>query len=147
MSKSKVEEAVSVFDKGFVCSQAVLSSYAGPLGLAPGMALKLAESFGAGMGCMGETCGAVTGAYMVIGLKYGRTRAEDVDAKEKTRALVREFNKRFKEKHKTAGGNQLLGQDITTTDSKKKIEDEGLFDTRCPLLVKDAAEILEALMD
>ncbi|KAF5433925.1 putative redox-active protein [Candidatus Methanophagaceae archaeon] len=34
---------------------------------------------------MGETCGAVTGAFMVLGVKYGKTRIEDERAKEKTR--------------------------------------------------------------
>ena len=39
------------------------------------------------MGHLGETCGAVTGAFMLIGLKYGKTRVEDEQRREKALKL------------------------------------------------------------
>jgi len=77
------ERAVSSFKEGFSCSQALLSIYGTQLGLNREMALKVSGAFGGGMGRMGETCGAVTGAFMIIGLKYGKTRIKDEQTKEK----------------------------------------------------------------
>ena len=74
---SRVEQAVSCFQGGFNCSQAVLSTYAQDFGLDREAALKLAAGFGGGMGRMAGTCGAVTGAFMVLGLKHGPTEAGD----------------------------------------------------------------------
>lgn len=97
---NKVEQAVSSFKEGFSCSQAVFSTYSMELGLDRETALKVAAPFGVGMGRMGETCGAVTSAFMVLGLKYGRIKAEDEETKEKTYDLVREFVKRFESRNK-----------------------------------------------
>ena len=61
--------ALAQFDKGFACSQAVFSAYAEDLGLDQETALKIAGPFGGGTGRKAETCGAVTGALMALGLK------------------------------------------------------------------------------
>ena len=78
------DKAVACFKEGFNCSQAVLSSFDDDFGLDKDMALKLAAGFGGGMGRMAQTCGAVTGAYMVIGLKHGAITGQDKAAKEHT---------------------------------------------------------------
>ena len=92
---NRIEMVGSRFAEGYNCSQAVLSAYAPDLGLADETALKIAAGFGGGMGRMAETCGAVTGALMVLGLKYGATSPER-EAKERVYERVREFAKRFK---------------------------------------------------
>ena len=68
---SHADKAVAIFKEGINCSQAVLSSFAEDFGVDKNMALKMAAGFGGGMGRTGHRCGAVTGAYMVLGLKYG----------------------------------------------------------------------------
>jgi C_GCAxxG_C_C family probable redox protein len=83
---------------------------------------------------------------MVIGLKYGRTKAEDQQAKAKTASLVVEFARRFKEKHQSIGCRQLLGCDISTPEGKKEAQEKGLYKTCCVTLVADAAEILEQIL-
>ena len=80
---NQVECALSCFQEGFSCAQAVLSAYGPQYGLDRELALKVAGAFGGGMGHMGQVCGAVTGAFMVIGLKYGKTCAEDNETREK----------------------------------------------------------------
>ncbi len=87
---AKAKQAVKEFGKGFNCSQAVLSSYSEQFGLDCEKAFKVATGFGGGMR-MGDTCGAVTGALMVLGLKYGNTTAEDEEGKAKTRKKVEEY--------------------------------------------------------
>ncbi|MGD2086489.1 MAG: C-GCAxxG-C-C family protein [Candidatus Aminicenantes bacterium] len=147
MIKDKVEEAVAYFEKGFVCSQAVLVIYAESLGLKPEIALPIADAFGLGMGGMAETCGAVTGAFMVIGLKYGRVHADDAEAKEKTRRLIKEFVKQFKNRHGSITCKTLLDVDISTDDGMKAANEKGLFEINCLKFVRDTVEILENLID
>ena len=141
----KVERAVACFEEGFSCSQAILSTYGSEFGLDRDVAMRVAGGFGGGMGRMGKTCGAVTGAFMVLGLKYGGTDASDNDRKEKTYALVREFTKEFTSRNGHIGCNELLGHDISTPDGRREAGEKGLFSTLCPKLVRDAAEILEQL--
>ena len=141
-----VERAVSCFNQGFMCSQAVLSAYAEQFGLDREAALKVSAAFGGGMGRMGETCGAVTGAFMVIGLKYGRTAIEDRESHEKTTRLVREFVDRFKSINGSIVCRELLGCDLSTPDGLKTFVGKNLRDTRCTKFVRDAAQIVEQLL-
>jgi C_GCAxxG_C_C family probable redox protein len=143
---NKADKALTCFKEGFNCSQSVFSAYAVDMGLSRETALKVSQSFGGGMGQMGETCGAVTGAFMVIGLKYGRTRVDDDEAKVKTYKLVKEFSEKFKARNGTIICRELLGCDIGTSEGQRIAKDEKLFSTVCPGFVQDAVEILEEIL-
>ena len=143
---SKVDEAISSFRDGFNCSQAVFSTYCEELGFNRYDALKIGSAFGAGMAYNGETCGAVTGALMLIGLKYGRTKIDDTEAKEKTYALAQEFVKRFKAKYGSICCKDLLEFDISTPEGLKKARAEGVFRTVCPRYVKISSQIIEEIL-
>jgi C_GCAxxG_C_C family probable redox protein len=139
--------SVQCFLNGFNCAQAVFSTYCNELGLEPETALRVAGGFGGGMGHIGETCGAVTGAFMLIGLKHGKVKAEDNAAKEKTYALVQEFAKRFKAVNGSVQCKELLGCDISLSEGMQNAKDKLLFTTICPKLVKDSCEIVEELLE
>ena len=143
---ARVEKAVSYFKEGFACSQAVLSSFADEFGLDRNMALKVAAGFGGGMGRTAQTCGAVTGAYMVIGLSHGATAASDREAKEKTYRLVREFNEAFKARNGCLLCKELLGCDISTPSGFEEAKQKDLLKTICPKVVGDAVEILGEML-
>jgi C_GCAxxG_C_C family probable redox protein len=143
---TRTKQAISLFKEGFSCSQAVLAVYAAGLGLSRETALRISQPFGGGIAKSGDWCGAVTGAFLVIGLKHGRVRADDVAAKERTYALVQEFIKRFKAKHGTARCNDLLGCDIASAEGQKEIEAKHLHQTRCEPLIRDVIEILDAIL-
>lgn len=143
----KVERAVSCFKEGFSCSQALLSTYGAQFGLNREMALKVSGAFGGGMGRMAETCGAVTGASMVIGLKYGKTRVEDEQTKEKAYSLVKEFVDKFKSRNGSIICRELLGCDISTPRGMALAKEKKLIDTLCPKFVQDAAEIIEQILE
>ncbi|MBM3297910.1 MAG: C_GCAxxG_C_C family protein [Candidatus Aminicenantes bacterium] len=140
------ETAVRLFRRGWNCSQAVLSAFAPRLGLDARRARLLAQAFGAGLARRGETCGAVTGALMAIGLKYGKTRADDSPARDKTYDLARTLMERFRSRHGALSCRALLGHDIATARGRKKIEAAGLHDTLCPRLVRSAASLLDRLL-
>jgi C_GCAxxG_C_C family probable redox protein len=142
---AKFQQAVERFRNGFNCSQAVLSSYSEQFGLECGKAFKVATGFGGGMR-MGGTCGAVSGALMVLGLKYGNTTAEDKEAKAKTYTKVEEYTKRFKARNGSVTCRELLGCDLSTPEGMKEAKDKGLFSSICPRIVQDAVEILEEML-
>ena len=137
---NRVETALSRFAEGFNCSQAVFSSYAE--GLDEKAALKIASGFGGGMGRMAETCGAVTGAMMALGLRCGGT-SPDREAKERIYAKIREFADRFRARNGSLLCRELLGCDISTPEGYEAAKQGGLLTTTCPNYVRDAAEILE----
>ena len=143
---SEVEKAVSCFKEGFMCSQAVLSAYAWQFGMDRETALKVSAAFGGGMGRMGEVCGAVTGAFMVLGLKYGRTSIQDAKSHENTNRLVRDFVDKFKSVNGSIVCRELLGCDLSTLDGQKTFVEKKLRDTLCTKFVRDAAEIVEQLL-
>lgn len=127
--------------QSFSCSQSVFSSFAEELGLDENTALKLSSGFGGGMACA-ETCGAVTGAYMVIGMKYGHT-SPDLLAKNNTKELILKFNQHFKDKHGSLICKELLGCDISTDDGRVRAKEKDAFNKFCPKFVATACEILE----
>lgn len=143
---AKSEEAVERFRKGFNCSQAVLGSYSKQFGLDCEKACKVATGFGGGMR-MGDTCGAVTGAFMVLGLKYGNTTAEDKEGKAKTYTKVKEYTNRFKARNDYIMCRELLGCDLSTPEGMKEAQDKGLSSSICPQIIQDAVEILEEMMN
>ena len=140
------ELAVSCFLDGFACSQAVLSIFGPSFGLDREIALKVSAAFANGICQMGETCGAIIGALMVIGLKYGNTKAEDTKAIEFTYSYADEFLEEFKSRNGSLLCRELLRCEISTPDGMKYATERNLFDTLCPKFVRDAVEILEEIL-
>ena len=139
MKKSQL--AVENF-KTLNCAQSVLLSQSEELKLDRTTALRIALGFGGGM-AMGETCGAVTGAYMVLGLKakFGDKSVQEI--KTDTKAAVRRFNELFIARHGSLQCKKLLGVDLSTPEGSAEASAKRLFDSVCVELVASAAEILE----
>ncbi len=139
----KVAAAVACFREGFNCSQAILSTWGGEFGLEKETSLRVASAFGGGMAGLGEVCGAVTGALIVIGLKHGQTQAKDKETKDRNYAHVQDFTGRFRSRNGSLLCRELLGCNLTTPEEREMAKQKGLFTERCPRFVRDAAEILE----
>ena len=127
------------------CAQAVLSIFCEELGLDKADALKIALAFGAGMGRTGSVCGAVTGAYMMLGLKPYPELSSPLERKEKVYSLVKEFNDRFTALNKSINCSDLIGRDLSKPDGLAAARSKKLFATICPKLVADAVTILEEM--
>jgi C_GCAxxG_C_C family probable redox protein len=143
---SDVELAVDAFEGGLNCAQSMLATYGPRFGLERELALKLAGGFGGGIGHLGESCGAVTGALMVIGLKQGGTSVDGEGVQEKTYALIAKFLEEFKARRGSILCRELLGCDISTPQGLENARNKGLFEERCPNFVRASAEILEELL-
>ena len=114
------------FLKGYNCSQAVLLSFSDLTGLDETVAMKLASSFGGGMGRMREVCGAVSGALMVLGLLYGYdATASTADADKKAHyARVQAFCKRFREAQSSIVCREILQNHAKKLQETKKAAEE-----------------------
>lgn len=143
----KTRHATERFKSGFNCSQSVLSAFAEDFGLSRDSCLRLASPFGSGIARMQETCGAVTGALMAIGLKYGKgengTEDDKTIAYRQSLFLVNEFKKR----NTTICCRQLLdGYDMNSPQEMAKIMELDLYNNYCLKYIQDAVEITETIL-
>ncbi len=143
---NKNQQAQSLFLDGYLCSQSILLTYAPLFGLGPDYAAKIAAPFGGGIARRGETCGAVNGAFMVLGLTFGHTSADDLESKEKTYRAIEQFIMQFQARNGTIRCKELLGCDISTAEGLQSAHDSQLFTTRCPKFVADTVVILNQLI-
>jgi len=143
---SRIEEALSNFRDNFNCAQSVLGAFAPHYGLDRDKAMKISSGFGGGMGRSGRTCGAVTGAYMVIGLKSGMGISKDTEAKDNTYKIISEFSNLFQEKNDSMMCKEILGCDITTPEGIAYFTQNELLEKKCFQCVKSASEILEEIL-
>ncbi len=90
---------------------------------------------------LGKECGAVTGAFMVIGLRV-QGEKDERDARFKAYGLVKDFIRRFEARHGTMLCKDLIGVDLGTSDGRERATKENLFQTLCPDFIKTASEIL-----
>ena len=139
------DRAVSLFGGDCNCAQAVLGAYAEELEIAPELTCRIACGFGGGMR-RADTCGAVTGALMVIGLRHGPAQCGDQEGKDRTCRLAAEFQQRFASRHGSTICRDLLECDVSTEAGHQQAEEKGLFDQRGPEFVRDAAAFLQELL-
>ena len=133
-----VEEAVQLFEDGYMCSQAVLAVFCEEFGLSREQAFKISISFGSGMR-KGEVCGACTGAIMALGLKYGENKS-------KSDEMCVKFLDSFKKENGSYICRDLLDCDIRTEEGIKYAIDNNLFKEICPKMVESAAKITQELI-
>jgi C_GCAxxG_C_C family probable redox protein len=143
---NKTDLAVNYHEQGYSCAQSVLAAYAGDFGLDERLALKLATGFGSGMGRMCEVCGALTGAFMVIGLKYGKESTNGTrysSQTETTYRLVADVAAKFRQRNGSIDCRELIGYNLMDPAERAKVIELGLFKTTCRKFILDAVEILE----
>jgi C_GCAxxG_C_C family probable redox protein len=144
---NKQEQSFDLFRNGYNCSQSVLSVFSEELGMKKDLAMKLASPFGSGIAYMQDTCGAVTGALMAIGLKYGKGEHGTNEDKMHAYELSKQFMAEFKMKHKTVCCRDLLdGLNMSTPEGMARIMELDYFRTRCANYVKDAVGIVEDIL-
>mgnify|MGYP006291053483 CR=1 FL=1 len=141
-----MESANDVFGEGYNCAQSMIYAYGKAFFEKESLPLKLASGFGGGIASTGQTCGAVTGSLMVLGLYFGYADANDQSQKEKVKSIAREFMDAFEARQGALRCCDLLGADVNTQEGKDYIREHGVIDKTCPQLIKDASEILEKLI-
>ena len=131
---SRVENALENHGKGYNCCQAVACAYADLAGVDENLIFAAGEGFGAGMGGMQCTCGAVSGACMVAGLLKRSRNTEEPVTKGGTYRITKEIAQAFKEKN-----GSVICKDLKGIETKKVLRS-------CDGCIEDAAKILEQVM-
>lgn len=130
--------ALELFDQGYSCSQSVLLAYAQPFGLDERSAKLVSSTFGGGMGRLRQTCGAVTGGFMVLGLAYGNESPTDKETKLDAYRRVRELNHKVVEIHGTSNCAELLKKQAQETETKAVKNPKAI----CNQMVAQVAEMV-----
>ena len=133
-----IEQAQSLFDEGFACSQSVLLAYAEQFNLDINTAKLISSTFGGGMGRLREKCGAVTGGFMVLGLANGNTDPKDMDTKLAVYKQVRELNRDFIAINGTTVCAELLNKHTTKDEVATRMHHKII----CRKLVGDATGLV-----
>ncbi len=111
-----IDKAQAFFDQGYACSQSVLLTFSPEFNLDEKTAKLISSTFGGGMGRLRQKCGAVTGGFMVLGLKYGNADPKDMETKLHAYKMVRELNKHIEDIHGTSNCFELLKKHATEAD-------------------------------
>ena len=137
--QNRINTALQNFQNGMNCAQTTLLAFAKECGLRPELAGRLSAGFGGGLGREGEACGAVTGAIMALGLKYGDLPKSEMYEK------VQQFLTAFSEKHQHLRCRDLLGLDLKTESGRAEAVEKNLFRKRCDFFVTDAIRIVSEI--
>ena len=135
--KSIEERVAEIKDKhtrGYNCAQIVLCSYAEELGIDEETLFRISEGFGAGMGGMMQTCGAVTAMFMALGLANSSGNLQVCDTKPQTMKKVRELAAEFEQKNGSIVCRELKGIDT------------GKVLRSCDGCIEDAAALVEQIL-
>lgn len=141
--EERVEKAVELFKSGYNCSQSVVAAFADMYGFDQEQALRMAASFGGGIGRMRETCGAACGMFLLAGLENGAVEATDRQGKAANYALVQELAEEFKKRNGSMICAELLGlrpkENITSQPEERTTQ---YYAKRpCAKMVEEAARI------
>lgn len=132
--QTRVEETLKRHDRGFNCAQSVACTYCDLVGVDEEMMFRVTEAFGAGMGGMEGTCGAVSGACVLAGMKASTGNLEKPNSKAVSHQLAKEILRRFKEQN-----GSVVCKEIKGVGTGKVLRS-------CNDCIKDAAAIAEQVL-
>jgi C_GCAxxG_C_C family probable redox protein len=143
--RSRAETALALMGEYGSCCSGVLGAYASEFGIEGNLVGGLGRGMAGGIGGLGNVCGAVSGAILVIGLKTtNEENIHDMQAGLKSMEIVRDFVARFEERHSSIQCRDLIGCDISSTEKSAAAMKNGAF-ADCPKFVASAAAILDEM--
>lgn len=144
---NKKDTAEKKFHSGYNCAQSVLVTFLPYLKIDENTALQISSGFGAGMGRTQKTCGALTGAYMVLSLKYGKQHPGDYVSEEKVVELIQNFTNKFETEHGFTNCRDLLKVDLNAQEGQLAFTKKDLHNNVCTKCVKSAVSLLEEVLE
>jgi len=135
--------AITYFEAGYNCSQAVFMAYSDLYGIETETAAKMATSFGGGMGRLREVCGAVSGMFMVLGMHYPFIDTTDKAAKNTNYKAVQRTANAFKTEMGSYICADLLKLKHVPQNPESSERNEAYYKSRpCTRCVANAARIV-----
>lgn len=145
--ETKEEKAIRTFRSGLNCAQAVLTCYSDIFEFDFDFALNISAGFGGGMGRLQETCGAVTGSYMVMGIVNGKKYSDNATKKEVTYKMIQSFSEKFTSFNGSTDCRSLLKCDLRTEEGHRYAVENNLFGTTCEKCILDSVRILDEILE
>ncbi len=139
----KVGYALDLFSGNHNCAQSVLMSYANEYGLEHEIAIEVAAGFGGGMGRLQETCGAVTGAFMVIGLHFSRMNLDDDEKKDLIASRIQEFAAEFEKDFGSLKCLDILGYNIRSDEGSQQAIEDNAYQEKCTGFIIKSMNLLD----
>lgn len=144
--EKRAEKAAELFRQGYNCAQSVFAAFCDITGYDFDDAVRLASSFGGGMGRLREVCGAVSAMFMIAGIKYGYTDPADSAAKTEHYRLIQSLAEKFKERYGTVVCRDLL-RDCKRVTYVPAARTGEYYKTRpCTAIVEYAAAMTDELL-
>lgn len=141
-AQKRVEEAVDNFMQGYNCSQSVVAAFADLYGFTREQALRMAASFGGGIGRMRQTCGAACGMFMLAGLDCGATEGSDRAGKSHNYAVVQRLAEKFKAQTGSIICAELLGLKKPEGSPEAESRTATYYKKRpCPQMIRLGAQL------
>ena len=142
-----VEEALSNMSLGYTCSESTLLAMSKHLKIEANIIPKIATGFSAGIGRMGDVCGAISGGVMIIGLIYGRSNPNDMERYEKCIGKVQKLIMEFKNRNGEIDCEKLIGLKLSRAEDREKFRVEKVKEKFCMKFVKDVINILMGMLN
>jgi C_GCAxxG_C_C family probable redox protein len=143
---TKEKNALESFQSGWNCAQSVVMAFSEKLKFDKKLAQDIACGFGAGMGRLQETCGAVTGAFMALSVYNSHKYSDLKDQKEKSYLMIRQFDSKFIETFGSVRCKTLLNCDLLTEEGRNYFSENKLSKTVCEKCIFRAVEIVDELI-
>ncbi len=135
--------AIKIFAEGNNCAQSVLLSYADDLKLDKDTAESITSGFGAGMGRLHKTCGALTGSFMVIGRAQSITENDSQEKSDKTNSMIQQLESDFTNEFETSNCASLIKTDLKTEEGREYFNENNLKENVCNKCVGFCVDWLE----
>lgn len=143
----KKEKALYDFDHGYNCSQAVIGSFCEEFGMTREQAVKIAVAFGGGVGRQGKMCGCVSGALMILGLRYGDHTIGNSEQRIKNYEFAKTFCSCFIEKHGALDCREIIKYNLDNLEEREQAQKENAFKNKCSQVVAQTVELLERFIE
>lgn len=144
MASERLNKAMSTYDSGCNCAQSVVSAFAEEMGISQDTFLRLSSCFGGGMR-IGATCGALSGALMILGLAKGFSKFS-AEAKSDIETQTLDFINLWISRFEKTDCREILGLDVTDPLQRERGKQEGIFKLHCPHCISGAVELLESIL-
>ena len=134
------EQAKEYFTSGFNCAESVLLALSKKLLSGDGAEAcipMMATGFGGGMALNGDTCGALSGGIIAIGLVLGRN--QPLQSRDPCYSTVDRLYQDFKKEFGTCKCCELTGVDLKTTEGLNALHGR-IRDERCKPIVEWTAK-------
>ena len=132
--ETRVDKVAEKHKSGYNCAQAVACAYCDLVGIDEETMFRMTEGLGLGMGGMEGTCGAITGACVLAGMKNSTGNLEKPNSKGASYKLSRQIVEEFKNQNGATQCRELKGVDT------------GKVLRACPDCIRDAARIAESVL-